>query len=101
MDGNPPSEYARHRVKEASFYGKETWTIDLVLKLDASNPDGKLLVNFVGLQEKAMWPGKKAVKAEGGIAMKLFEEFDAWIERTYEGTIDATLLGCVGGVVTI
>ncbi|KAG6889796.1 hypothetical protein C0992_004061 [Termitomyces sp. T32_za158] len=101
LDGNPPSEYVRHRVKEASFYGKDTWTIDLVLKLDAGNPDGELLVNFVGLQEKAMWPGKKAVKAEGGIAMKLFEEFDAWIERTYEGTIDATLLGCVGGVVTI
>ncbi|KAG5727720.1 hypothetical protein E4T56_gene20743 [Termitomyces sp. T112] len=101
LDGNPPSEYARHRVKEASFYGKDTWTIDLMLKLDSGNPDGKLLVNFVGLQEKAMWPGKKAVKAEGGIAMKLFEEFDAWIERAYEGTIDATLLGCVGGVVTI
>ncbi|KAG6901677.1 hypothetical protein C0995_009232 [Termitomyces sp. Mi166 len=101
LDDNPPSEYARHRVKEASFYGKDTWTIDLVLKLDAGNPDGKLLVNFVGLQEKAMWPGKKSAKTEGGIAMKLFEEFDAWIEGMYKDTIDATLLGCVGGVVTI
>ncbi|KAG6846352.1 hypothetical protein H0H93_014504, partial [Arthromyces matolae] len=102
LDDNPPDEYARHRVKEASFYGKDTWTIDLVLKLDdADNPDGTLLVNFVGLEEKGMWPGKKSIKEEGGVTMRLFEQFDAWIEKESEGTIDAMLLGCVAGVVRI
>ncbi|KAF8075052.1 hypothetical protein FPV67DRAFT_1475846 [Lyophyllum atratum] len=103
LDDNPPDEYARHRVKEASFYGKNTWTIDLVLKLGAGPEavDGSLVVNFIGLQEKAMWPGKKAVKEQGGVAMALFEELDAWVERKTEGTVDALLLGCVAGVVSV
>lgn len=60
-----------------------------------------LKVNFVGIHEKAMWPGKKAEKAEGGRAMQLFEEFDAWVEQKMGGNIDAMLLGCVGGVAHI
>ncbi|KAG6810478.1 hypothetical protein H0H92_011713 [Tricholoma furcatifolium] len=101
LDDIPPEEHARHRIKEASFHGKDTWTIDLVLKLDTGNPEGSLLVNFVGIQEKAMWPGKQAVKAEGGVAMQIFEQLDAWIERTSKGTVDTMLGGCVGGVVTV
>ncbi|KAG6852571.1 hypothetical protein C0991_010900 [Blastosporella zonata] len=101
LDDNPPDEHARHRVKEVSFYRKDTWTIDLVLKLDAGNPEGTLVVNFIGMQEKGMWPGKMAVKEEGGVVMQLFEELDAWVEKTYEGTIDTLLLGCVAGVVSV
>ncbi|KAG5644249.1 hypothetical protein DXG03_008787 [Asterophora parasitica] len=103
LDDNPPDEYARHRVKEASFYGKDTWSIDLVLKLGegAGGADGALSVNFIGLQEKGMWPGKKAVKEQGGVAMQLFEELDAWVEKKTSGTVDALLLGCVAGVVTV
>ncbi|KAF5379478.1 hypothetical protein D9615_006633 [Tricholomella constricta] len=103
LDDNPPEEYARHRVKEASFYGKNTWNIDLVLKLGdgAGGADGALAVNFIGLQEKGMWPGKKAVKEQGGVAMQLFEELDMWIEEKTRGTVDALLLGCVAGVVTV
>ncbi|KAG6844823.1 hypothetical protein H0H87_003390 [Tephrocybe sp. NHM501043] len=101
LDDSPPNEHARHRVKEASFYGKDTWTIDLVLKLEAGNPDGTLIVNFVGMQEKGMWPGKQSVKNEGGFTMQLFEELDSWIEKTSSGTIDTLLLGCVAGVVSV
>ena len=32
-----------------------------------------------------MRPGKKAVKAEGGIGMRLFEELDEWIEKRTGG----------------
>lgn len=98
LDDNPPDEYARHHIKEASFYNHNTWSVDLVTKLQPGLEDGKVKVNFMGINEKAMWPGKKAEKALGGRSMQLFEEFDAWIEREKGGTVDALLLGCVGGV---
>ncbi|TDL26482.1 hypothetical protein BD410DRAFT_741807 [Rickenella mellea] len=98
LDDSPPQEHARHHIKEASFYGVDTWTVDLVIKLP---PDGGLKVNFVGVQEKAMWPGKQAEKALGGQAMKVLEELDNYLEEHTGGMVDATLLGCVGGVVVI
>ena len=55
----------------------------------------------MGIKETAMWPGKKGEKEKGGEAMKLFENLDGWIEREMQGTVDMTLLGCVGGVVVI
>ncbi|KAJ7056182.1 hypothetical protein C8F01DRAFT_1029694 [Mycena amicta] len=117
LDGNPPDELTRHHVKEASFYGAEQWTLDLVVKLPPDG-NGAILFNFIGLQESAMWPGKKAAFYETGPlyapepgevvqsmaqkpAMKLFERLDAWLEETTGGTVDATLLGCVAGVVTV
>ncbi|EIW58152.1 uncharacterized protein TRAVEDRAFT_28892 [Trametes versicolor FP-101664 SS1] len=105
LDNNPPDEFARHHIKEGSFYGYDTWTVDLVTKLrpDAAGApaDGSVKVNFVGIHEKAMWPGKKAEKALGGRAMALFEEFDGWLERETGGTVDAMFLGCVAGVAVI
>ncbi|KAG5638589.1 hypothetical protein H0H81_011675 [Sphagnurus paluster] len=101
LDDNPPDEFARHRVKEASFYGQDTWSIDLVIKVQPGENGGALSVNFVGLQEKGMWPGKKAVKEQGGVAMALFEELDAWVEKKTGGTVDVLLLGSVGGVITL
>lgn len=98
LDDNPPDEEARHHIKEASFYGHDVWTVDLVVKLPADGGSGKLKVDFVGIHEQAMWPGKKAEKAAGGRAMQLFEALDAWLDETRGGTVDATLLGCVGGV---
>ena len=109
LDNNPPDEYARHHIKEGSFYGHDVWTVDLLVKFPPPPPppassstdddvSGKIRVDFVGIHEKAMWPGKKAEKAEGGRAMQLFEEFDVWLEEKTGGTVDATLLGCVGGV---
>ncbi|KAJ8519321.1 hypothetical protein ONZ45_g3731 [Pleurotus djamor] len=110
LDGNPPDEYARHHIKEASFYGIDTWSVDLVIKIptaaslssssSSSSPyypppreDGTLKVDFIGIQEKGMWPGKKSVKAQGGAAMVLFEELDGWLEKETGGRVDATLLG--------
>ncbi|KAF7356117.1 Peptide hydrolase [Mycena venus] len=100
LDNNPPTEYARHHVKEASFYKADTWTLDLVVKLPEDGNRG-ILFNFIGLQEKAMWPGKMAVKAEGGPAMKLFENLDSWLEEKMGGTMDALLLGCVAGTTVV
>lgn len=105
LDKDPPDEYARHHIKEGSFYGHDVWSIDMLVKIpshtgtDADN--GKIRVDFVGIHEKAMWPGKRAEKEQGGPAMKLFEEFDAWLDETKGGTVGATLLGCVGGVAWI
>ncbi|CCM00596.1 uncharacterized protein FIBRA_02632 [Fibroporia radiculosa] len=101
LDNNPPDEYAQHYIKEGSFYGHDTWKMDLVIKIPEHDPDARIRVNFVGIHEKAMWPAKKAEKAEGGRAMQLFEEFDAWIDREMEGKVDALLIGCVGGITTV
>ncbi|KAH9926926.1 uncharacterized protein B0H18DRAFT_1084873 [Fomitopsis serialis] len=101
LDDNPPDEYARHHVKEASFYGHDAWTLSMVVKIPEHDADARIPVNFVGIHEKAMWPGKVAEKAHGGRAMQLFEEFDAWLERETAGTVDALLLGCIGGITTV
>ncbi|KAG9308049.1 hypothetical protein JVU11DRAFT_12616 [Chiua virens] len=104
LDNNPPDEFARHHIKEASFYGTDTWAVTMTIKLPtvedgesaATSMDTSLKIDFVGIQEKRMWPGKKA-ESDGGQAMKLFKEFDAWIEEKTGGTVDAMLLGCVRG----
>lgn len=116
MDDEPPNEYTRHHVKEASYYGSDTWSIDLVIKIPspptsnskATNSDshvgaGEILVNFIGLEEEGMWPGKKGILEgksvkEPGLALKLFSTLDAWIEKETGGKVDALLLGCVAGV---
>jgi len=48
-----------------------------------------------------VWPAKKAVKAYGGASMELFEELDKWLDEKTGGTVDALLMGCVGGVMVI
>lgn len=99
LDNNPPNEHVRHFIREASFYGTDTWSVDLVIKSPPNATDSEtLLVNFIGIIEKGMWPAKKAVKAEGGPAMQLFEKLDEWLEEKSAGTIDALLMGSVGGV---
>lgn len=103
LDDNPPDEYVRHHIKEGSFYGHDTYSFDMVIKVPegASKEDSGIQVNFIGLQEKGIWPAKKAVKAQGGLAMQLFELLDAWLEKKTDGKVDALLLGCVGGVTVI
>lgn len=99
LDDNPPNEYVRHFIREASFYGADTWSVDIVIKSPPNATDEEsLLVNFVGIMEKGMWPAKEAVKTEGGLTMELFERLDRWLEDKSAGTVDALLMGCVGGV---
>lgn len=106
LDDNPPDVYARHHIKEVSFYGSDAYTFDMVVKIpppssedDESNQG--ILVNYVGLQEKAVWPAKQSVKNEGGFSMMLFEKLDTWLENKTGGTVDALLMGCVAGVTVI
>ncbi|EJC99693.1 uncharacterized protein FOMMEDRAFT_160118 [Fomitiporia mediterranea MF3/22] len=104
LDDSPPTEHARHFVKEASFYGEDTWSLDLVINLhdpESQQKPGALQVNFVGVKETAMWPGKAKEKEQGGPAMQVFEELDAWLEKHTGDSVDVTLLGCVGGVAIV
>ncbi|KAH0836908.1 hypothetical protein J3R83DRAFT_8723 [Lanmaoa asiatica] len=104
LDNNPPNEFARHHIKEASFYGTDTWTVSMTIKYSpvedeesaTSDVGAALEIDFIGIQEKRMWPGKKA-ESDGSQAMKLFKIFDAWIEEKTGGSVDAMLLGCVRG----
>lgn len=117
LDDNPPDEHTRHHIKEASFYGVDTYDVSLLIKLHsapsppsppASDMPGnlparptRLRVDFTGIREQAMWPGKKAEKEKGGDAMVLFERLDEWLEGTMRGTVDGTMLGVVGGSVLV
>lgn len=127
LDNNPPDEHARHHIKEASFYGVDSYSIDLKLKISPEDAisDG-LLINFVGLEESGMYPAKKKlltglsgenaedsqytlrgvksqkkVGKEDGYALRFFEELDDWLTEKTEGTVDALLLGCVAGVTVV
>jgi len=98
LDDYPPDEHTRHHIKEASFHGKDVWTVDLVIKQTSPKP---ISVNFVGIQERAMWPGKARLSAEGDWSLRLFEKMDAWMDSFTGGTVDAMMLGCVGGIIAI
>jgi hypothetical protein len=114
LDDNPPAEHARHVVKEASFYGEDRWTLDLIVALPPNSTstssslsdhsireEAKIPVHYVGLIEKAMWPGKVKEQVPGEPAMALFEKLDPWIAERTGGSWDVMLLGSVGGVVHI
>lgn len=105
LDDNPPDEYARHHIKEASFYGQDTYSFDMIIREQptpsTSGGEEKIHINFMGMQEKGIWPAKKALSANGGIAMELFEKLDIWLDHRTRGTVDALLMGCVIGVVDI
>jgi len=49
LNDNPPDEFARHHIKEASFYGQDTWTVDLTIKHPLS---GALDVDYI---DRAWW----------------------------------------------
>jgi len=104
LDDNPPEEHARHHIKEASFYGIDTWSVDIVIQLPQRQANGGLpglKVNFVGIRENAMWPGKEREKEKGGQTMELFEKLDDWMEKERGGLVDVTWLGCVADVAVI
>jgi hypothetical protein len=102
LDDAPPNEPTRHFIKEASFFGVDRWSVDLVLEGTAP-----LTINFIGIDEEAMWPGKKPTAAEvqdrkgGHVNMALFERLDDWLTRQTGGRVDTMLLATVGGVVTV
>ena len=101
LDDAPPDEHTRHHIKEASYFGVDRWSVDLVLKGNAP-----LAINFIGIDEAAMWPAKKAAAEargarEGSSAMALFEYLDGWLMRETHGRVDVMLLATVGGIVTL
>ncbi|KAF6760772.1 hypothetical protein DFP72DRAFT_1062513 [Ephemerocybe angulata] len=75
-------------------------TLELTIKVsdEHENSGGALSINFIGLQEKGMWPWKKSVMQEeggGSAAMRMFEQLDGWLDKTSGGTVDALLMGMV------
>ncbi|KAG6381856.1 hypothetical protein JVT61DRAFT_470 [Boletus reticuloceps] len=104
LDNNPPDEFARHHIKEASFYGTDTWTVSMTIKHPSARGEesattgvgSALKIDFVGIKEKRMWPGKRA-ESDGSQAMKLFQAFDTWIDEKTGGAVDPMLLGCIRG----
>jgi len=106
LDDFPTPHQTRHHVKEASFYGVDTWTLDLVIQLPLNSTsstgsfdDRGLVVNFIGIEERGMWPGKKAERE--GPAMDLFEKIDKWLFDEMSDSVDAMFLGCVGGATIV
>jgi hypothetical protein len=101
LDDAPPNEYTRHLIKEASFFGVDRWSVDLVLEGTAP-----LKINFIGIDEAGMWPGKKAAAEARGThgdheMMVLFKRLDGWLTRETHGRVDVMLLATIGGVVTV
>jgi hypothetical protein len=114
IDDNPPDYYARHHIKEASFYGDDTWTVQMtvIIKPDRSTQPGsqerlnddKLEFAFSGLVEKSVWPAKKwewekektrsAESGEGyhNVAMDLFEKIANWGDVETEGSVDIFMM---------
>ena len=101
LESPPPEEYARHHIKEAYFHGVDTWSVDLVIAFPPNTDPAPIPVNLVGLQESAMWPGKRKVKEQGGPAMILFELLDNWLDDHLGDTVDAMMLSSIGGIVSI
>jgi hypothetical protein len=100
LDDAPPPEHTRHYIKEASFHGKDVWSVDLVLKLPADPQP--IPVNFVGALERGIWPAKARLPdVQRAHAMRLFETADAWINAHTGGTVDTLMMGCVGGIVSV
>jgi hypothetical protein len=69
--------YTRHHIKEASFYGEDMWTLEMVIQIHneelasfaGGNPangttggnitPSAIEVSLSGMVEEAMWPGKR------------------------------------------
>ncbi|KAF8315143.1 hypothetical protein DL93DRAFT_2166855 [Clavulina sp. PMI_390] len=100
LDNNPLTHYARHHIKEASFYGVDRWSVDLAINATTPGEKPLLTVDFQGIQERGMWPAKRS---QGGDlpAMKLFAVMDSWLEERFASSYDTLMLGIAGGVITL
>jgi hypothetical protein len=108
FDDNPPNEYTRHHVKEASYYGESAWRMNMVIKwpppvtarprLDLKNP--KLKVDFSGVVEQGIWPAKKQEydamneeeKTTRLCAMGLFEKMDMRLRERSGHSLDVLFM---------
>jgi len=87
----------RYHIKEASYYGTDQWTIDMVISVPPNDPNrGRLTIDFMGIIERGSWPGK-TLDRDDGPAMFLFEELDSFMYHKTGDSVDVMLLGCVGG----
>jgi hypothetical protein len=69
--------------------------------------ESPLLINFIGVREDAMYPGKKddalKLSQDGALnhPMDLLERLDGYLEGATKGAADTLLMGCVAGVVHV
>lgn len=122
FDDNPPNEYTRHHVKEASYYGESAWRMNMVIKwpppvtanqhvlrpqVDPKNP--KLTVDFSGIVERGIWPAKKKEygaateeeKATRLCAMGLFEKMDMRLRERSGDSMDVLFMETITGSVDV
>jgi hypothetical protein len=59
-----------------------------------------LAVSHSGIRRQTMWPARKNDEPRDP-ATRLFERVDGWLEEKYGGSIDAALMGAVGGVTDV
>jgi hypothetical protein len=57
-------------------------------------------VSHSGIRRQTMWPARKNDEPRDP-ATRLFERVDGWLEEKYGGSIDAALMGAVGGVTDV
>lgn len=108
VDDSPPPSFSRHYIRGGSFYGIDTYSFSLDIKVpDEENLDAPLLINFIGIREDSMYPGKRGdgIKESAnnmlGHPMNLLELLDEYLEKETSGAVDSLLMGCVAGVVNI
>ena len=110
--------YTRHHVKEASFYGEDMWTLEMVIQVHnedhASTSGGNhgttsgnisssaIEVSLSGMVEEAMWPGKRLQWTKGqsmvngtgqglvtgSVAMEIFASVVGWMDAETGNSTD-------------
>jgi hypothetical protein len=101
--------YTRHHIKEASFYGADMWTLEMVIQIHneehypptGANPaNGTAIeVSLSGMVEEAMWPGKRIQWSKqrttvgqglvtGSVAMEIFASVVGWLDAETGNSTD-------------
>jgi len=108
VDDNPQGEFARHFIKAGSFYGVHSYNLSLEVQSgDNESIEAPLLINFIGIREDAMYPGKQVDAKESSLdgalshPMNLLERLDGYLNREMDSAVDSLLMGCIAGVVRV
>jgi len=112
LDTPPPHRYTRHHIKEASFYGEDMWTLEMVIQIhngEHTSPTSRnhsptggnitpsaIEVSLSGMVEEAMWPGKRTrwINASGqspvtgSVAMEIFASVTGWMDAETGNSTD-------------
>ena len=95
--------HTRHHIKEASFYGEDLWTLELVVKIRpedqaAGLAPGAVDISLSGMVEDASWPAKRVEwnaarkvskdTSKADVAMEIFASVSSWMDAETAGSVD-------------